>query len=211
LGDTITTISFFVSSVINAVAQTNGSSTSQTLVSPTMTSPALGTPASGVMTNVTSVPAAQLTGSQAIPRSTLPTGSVLQVVNATYSTIVSSSTNTFVDTGLTATITPTSATSKILVSVSQNGLQKRTNTAAYTKIIVLRGATVIGTPAVTAGYTGNTDINHVASASGAYLDSPATTSATVYKTQFRSEGNAASVQVQGDSEDSTITLMEISA
>ena len=141
----------------------------------------------------------------------LPTGSVLQVVNATYSTSVSSSTNTFVDTGLTATITPTSATSKILVSVSQNGLQKRTNTAAYTKIIVLRGATVIGTPVVTAGYTGNTDINHVASASGDYLDSPATTSATVYKTQFRSEGNAASVQVQGDGEDSTITLMEIAA
>jgi hypothetical protein len=138
-------------------------------------------------------------------------GRVLQVVNATYSTSVSSSTNVFVDTGLTATITPSSATSKILVSVSQNGLQKRTNTNAYTKIIVLRGATVIGTPAVTAGYTGNTDINHVASASGDYLDSPATTSATVYKTQFRSEGNAASVQVQGDSEDSTITLMEISA
>jgi hypothetical protein len=43
LGDTITTISFFVSSVINAVAQTNGSSTSQTLVSPTIS----GTPVMG--------------------------------------------------------------------------------------------------------------------------------------------------------------------
>ena len=141
----------------------------------------------------------------------LPTGSVLQVVNATYSTIVSVSNNTFVDTGLTATITPTSATSKILVSVSQNGLQKSVNIAAYHKIIVLRGATVIGTPAVTVSYNGNTNQNYVGSVSGDYLDSPATTSATVYKTQFRSEGGQGTVGVQGDSEQSTITLMEIAA
>ena len=141
----------------------------------------------------------------------LPTGSVLQVVNATYSTIVSVSNNTFVDTGLTATITPTSATSKILVLVSQNGLQKSVNIGAYHKIIVLRGSTVIGTPAVTVSYNGNTNQNYVGSVSGDYLDSPATTSATVYKTQFCSQGNQGTVGVQGDSEQSTITLMEIAA
>ena len=140
-----------------------------------------------------------------------PAGAVLQVVNATYSTIVSSSTNTLVDTGLTATITPTSATSKILVLVSQNGLQKRTNSDAYHKIIVLRGSTVIGTPAVTASFNGSTQVNYIGSVSGDYLDSPATTSATVYKTQFCAFGNSATVSVQGDSEQSTITLMEIAA
>jgi hypothetical protein len=56
VGDTITTISFYVSSVLNAIQQYNGSSTNQTLTTPTMTSPALGTPASGVMTNVTGLP-----------------------------------------------------------------------------------------------------------------------------------------------------------
>ena len=141
----------------------------------------------------------------------LPAGTVLQVVNATYSTIVSVSNNTFVDTGLTATITPTLATSKILVSVSQNGLQKQANVGAYHKIIVLRGSTVIGTPAVTASYNALSSSNYVGSVSGDYLDSPATTSATVYKTQFRSEGNASFVSVQGDSEQSTITLIEIAA
>jgi hypothetical protein len=59
-GDTITTISFYVSSVLNAIQQYNGSSTNQTLTSPTMTSPALGTPASGVLTNCTGLPQAGL-------------------------------------------------------------------------------------------------------------------------------------------------------
>ena len=50
-----------------------------------------------------------------------PAGSVLQVVTGTTSTLVSNNTNVPVDTGLTATITPTSASSKILILVSQNG------------------------------------------------------------------------------------------
>ena len=45
-------------------------------------------------------------------------GKVLQVVSGTTSTSASSSTSTFVDTGLTATITPASSTSKIMVIVS---------------------------------------------------------------------------------------------
>ena len=98
-----------------------------TLASPTLTTPALGTPASGVMTNVTAIPAAQITGSQAIPKSTLPTGSVLQVVNATYSTESAISSSTFADTGLTANITPSSSTSKILVFVDIVGVFKNTN------------------------------------------------------------------------------------
>jgi hypothetical protein len=48
-------------------------------------------------------------------------GKVLQVVNASYATRTSSTTSTYADTGLTATITPTAATSKILVIANQNG------------------------------------------------------------------------------------------
>jgi hypothetical protein len=44
-----------------------------------------------------------------------------------------------------------------------------------------------------------------------YLDSPATTSAITYKTQFRSRGNTASVTVQSNNAESYITLMEIGA
>ncbi len=47
--------------------------------------------------------------------STKSAGTVLQVVNATYSTQLSTTSTSYVDTGLSASITPTSATSKILI------------------------------------------------------------------------------------------------
>ena len=46
-------------------------------------------------------------------------GKVLQVVNATYSTDTSTTSTSYVDTGLTATITPLFSTSKVLVLISQ--------------------------------------------------------------------------------------------
>ena len=54
---------------------------------------------------------------------TMPTGSVLQVVQAEYSSETSSTSGTYADTGLTATITPTTSSSKILVSVNQNRIR----------------------------------------------------------------------------------------
>ena len=50
-------------------------------------------------------------------------------------------------------------------------------------------------------------LTHAAS----YLDSPNTTSSTIYKTQFMNTGNAASVTVQNNNSTSTITLLEIGA
>jgi hypothetical protein len=146
-----------------------------------------------------------------VPFQKMPAGSVLQVVNATTSTSVSNSTNTFVDTGLTATITPTSATSKILVVVHQNGGYKSLDHASnsiYTTL--LRDAIVISSVSRYAGNTG-TAINHyIESVSTSYLDSPATTSATTYKTQFRNHTASAIVSFQAlGTPVSTITLMEI--
>jgi hypothetical protein len=138
-------------------------------------------------------------------------GRVLQVVNATYSTAVSSSTSTYVDTGLTATITPSSATSKVLVIVDQTGLFKQTtNTVLGLKL--LRGSTQLAIIEDGGGYTNSTGTSEFGGAGINYLDSPATTSATTYKTQFRNSQNAASVAVQAavvGSSTSTIVLMEI--
>ena len=141
-------------------------------------------------------------------------GSVLQVVNSTTSTQVSNATNTYVDTGLTATITPKFATSKILVLVSQNGVQKNSaNANNMVDIIIARNGTGI-LPANMAGTlaeTGTTLQNSV-TASCSYLDSPATISATTYKTQFASRNNTASVFVQwANVSTSFITLLEIAA
>lgn len=136
-------------------------------------------------------------------------GVVLQVVNATYGTRVTSSTNTWIDTGLTATITPKFSTSKILVLISQNDVLKQTNNC-YAGFRILRGATTIITIATSVCFTNTTTIN-TTSVSTSYLDSPATTSATTYKLQFNSQDNNASVAVNDSisANASTITLMEI--
>lgn len=133
-------------------------------------------------------------------------GTLLQVVSSTYSTAVTSSSNTYVDTGLTASITPLSTTSKVLVCVNQNGCLKQTNNTAML-IRLYRNGTDIHYFARLM----NTDstITQSQSASTMYLDSPSSTSSVTYKTQFMSANNNASVTVQWDSVVSTITLMEI--
>lgn len=138
-------------------------------------------------------------------------GQVLQVVNATYGVSTSSSTNTYADTGLTATITPKFSTSKILVIVNQNGVQKASTSTSFNgcSIQLLRNSTVLAQIANGYAYTGTTIDNVSGQCSTCYLDSPATTSATTYKTQFSATQNVASVKVQNGSETSTITLMEI--
>lgn len=139
-------------------------------------------------------------------------GTVLQVVHGTTSTSVTNNTSTYADTGLTATITPTSATSKILVIVHHSECTKRSDSAANDLgINLVRNGTQIALISYDLGYTG-TAINMYFSASGSYYDSPASTSALTYKTQFRNtNSNSAAVIVQQNSVPSTITLMEIAA
>ena len=163
--------------------------------------------------NVTALNASNITAGT-LGKARMATGSVLQVVQATYSTNVTTGGTTFIDTGLTATITPTSSSNKILVIVCQNGFNVA-DAATALSIKLLRGATLI----TYVGGVYNSYINDVNSINlpGAYtcfLDSPATTSATTYKTQFARLGGSGNVQVQafgslGDT--STITLMEIAA
>ena len=173
-----------------------GIAATQTLTNKTLVAPALGTPASGVLTNCTGV-----------AKAALPAGSVLQVVSATYSTQTSTTTNSFIDTGLTATITPTSNTSKILVVVSHPMCVKTTATGALA-LRILRGATNIYSATGNGIYSG-TAIDLYGCFSFSYLDSPSTASSTTYKTQFASAQNSGTVYVQADSFTSTITLMEI--
>lgn len=136
------------------------------------------------------------------------TQKVVQIVSASYDVEVTSSTGTFVDTGLSATITPTSASNKILAFVSQNGLFKYTgNTGVSVRLV--RGSTTLGLFAY--GAAGNNSINpsNVGGASYAYLDSPATTSATTYKTTFCSTDATASARVNNGTQASSIILMEV--
>lgn len=135
-------------------------------------------------------------------------GKVLQVVGASTSTQTSSTTSTFVDTNLTATITPSASTSKIVVIVQQQGLYKTGNTGMGLKLF--RSGTEIVKFAESTGSTLSTATNQVAGAGVSYLDSPATTSAITYKTQLNNIDNTGTVTVQYGST-STIILMEIGA
>jgi hypothetical protein len=141
-------------------------------------------------------------------------GKVLQVVSFSTTTNFTNNTTTYGDTGVTATITPSAASSKVMVIVSQSYFFNASAVDSYCKVKLLRGATDI----VTNAYFGYT-IAGGASSSGAmavgsitYLDSPSTTSATTYKTQAAagSAGTNLSCQWSGNMT-STITLMEIGA
>ena len=136
-------------------------------------------------------------------------GHVLQVVQGLTSTQVSTSSSTYVDTGLTATITPSSLSSKILVIVSHPSCAKSSAFAANNMGLKLyRDATQIGAAGAGLGYT-NSAIELIFSTNIVVLDSPSTTSATTYKTQFHNANNTAAVLVQVSSIASTITLLEI--
>jgi len=143
----------------------------------------------------------------------MPAGHIVQVVSATYSTSVSMSSTTHVDTGLTATITPKFASSKILVQVHQNGIQTHNNQANNDVTILLyRGSTQIAKPAAFVGFTNSTTFTYSSTVSGSYLDSPSTTSATTYKTTFANPdagGAGGTVTVQSGTPDSTLTLIEV--
>jgi hypothetical protein len=137
-------------------------------------------------------------------------GKVLQVVSSSYNTSTSTTSTSYVDTGLTATITPSATTSKILVLVAQNGVVKEAgNAAAQVNLQLLRGATQIGFISAM-GYENSSKPLYLSTASFAYLDSPNTTSATTYKTQFRNDV-ATTITVQVSSSTSQITLIEIGA
>lgn len=140
-------------------------------------------------------------------------GKVLQVVMGSTSTEVATSLTSYSDTGLTATITPSATTSKILVLVAQNGgYITAANSQSAIRIRLLRGATSIQQISDRAAGDAISNQRFSDTISTAYLDSPATTSATTYKTQIANWVAASEVRVQVDNGPvSTIILMEIGA
>jgi hypothetical protein len=140
-------------------------------------------------------------------------GKVLQVVMATNATASTVATTTLTDQGLSGTITPTSATSKVLVLVSTtNQFYRLVNIMGF-KLALLRGSTSIWTAdnAAYGQFAGTTSVaTHMSPIS--YLDSPATTSATTYKLQIAANYTSNSGQVFcNEVGTSTMILLEIGA
>jgi hypothetical protein len=146
-----------------------------------------------------------------LSKASLPTGSVLQVVNATYSTQTSTTSASYVDTGLTATITPTSATSKIFAVVSMPNCDRSGAANAMLYLNLCRGGSQIVEAVKAIGYSGGSAGDFSFSTGFTYYDSPASTSALTYKVQFYTYSGNGTVIVQSNSGASVLTLMEIAA
>lgn len=136
----------------------------------------------------------------------LPAGTILQVVNATLTTAGSTSSTSYVDTGLTATITPKKSSSKILVIAHLSGIFNQTM-GQFLLAQLVRNSTAIGEIAGATGYSQLGGQAGGGAASISYLDSPATTSATTYKLQARVSGGASFWS--NNNSISSITLMEV--
>ena len=153
---------------------------------------------------IASVSGASLTGTQTIPRGTLPTGSVLQVVQAyTNSGATTTTSATYVATTLSGSITPSSASNKIYIIFS-GGVYQATNGNGYYGIF--RNGSNIANNQIH-----NAIINQWSTQGGSFLDSPATTSATTYAIYMRS-ATGSTTYWGGDSPlVNSITMMEIAA
>ena len=131
---------------------------------------------------------------------------VLQVKTETFATAVTSTSSSYVDTGLTVTITPTSSTSKVLVICNLTLYNNAASTSAALKL--LRASTTVLN---TTGYAFSTGGSQSGDPTLIALDEPATTSATIYKLQFARESGAATVFAFPNNNKGQITVMEISA
>jgi len=133
-------------------------------------------------------------------------GKVLQVVQASDSTQLSTTSTSLVDVGLSASITPSSSSNKVLIIVDAQG-QFGSNTGFGNAIV--RGSTAIFQTNNYSNYdSGATQTN--TRASYCYLDSPSTTDSTAYKLQVYCY-NPGTVLMNEGSNPTTMTLMEIEA
>ena len=143
---------------------------------------------------------------------------VIQVVNATTSSTTATTSTSFVTTGFSASITPQSTTSKILVITSLQGILSQISGTGYLYAIeqITRNGTSIAVFDQISGFVSGGNVASGSNNSFTFLDSPATTSAITYTCQYifgRIGGSSGSV---GDADSNiattntpSITLIEI--
>jgi hypothetical protein len=141
-------------------------------------------------------------------------GKILQVVYGSYSTDNTINSTSYTDTGLSLSITPSSATSKVLAFAQTNFYVDVASGNPGARIRLVRGSTSVLELSANAN-----NVALVIGASGSrggifqiplhYLDSPATTSATTYKIQARNDG--INTTFQWNNGVANIILMEVGA
>ena len=143
-------------------------------------------------------------------------GKVLQVVHGIYGSTTSTTSSSYVDTNLSASITPSSTSNKIFIVASLSIGMYPSGIAAYPKFIAVRNSTLLTETeklimnrddASRPNYQFGSVVNLN------YLDSPSLTSSITYKIQFRNDASSGgTLYLNPSSGDyANLTLMEISA
>ena len=148
--------------------------------------------------------ASQIT-SGTLPSAQLPTGSVLQVVNANTTTNTSTTSTSFVATAVSTSITPKFSNSKILINIS-SAVYVPSNEQCW--LTIYRNSTELSGSTAGFSYVWFAGQRGVMPSTISYLDSPATTSSTTYTLYFRTTSGTAS-DTPNNGTKATITLMEI--
>jgi hypothetical protein len=134
----------------------------------------------------------------------LGAGAVLQVVSSIFETDTSTSSTSYVTTGHSVTLTPSSTSSKVYVTLQGGG--GWVAAGSWLKMTIYRGGTNLGNSNTFTAYSSSGDQN--VSHSMAILDSPSTTSATTYTIYFRT--NTGTPQYRwSDKGNPVLTAMEI--
>jgi hypothetical protein len=134
-----------------------------------------------------------------------------QVIQATTTTTTTTSSTSYVDaTNMTATITPTLSTSKVLVTmnfdVNFDGAPSSVETTYYQ---IVRGSTAVYEPGYQIAYSAAiSSLSWSNRITLVYLDSPATTSATTYKLQFK-KGSQTSSTINYPAGAASVILQEV--
>jgi hypothetical protein len=146
---------------------------------------------------------------------------ILQVVDGSTTTAVTSTSTSYADSGLTVAITPASSSNKVLINANLYVYFTRSNAEMGALIKLVRTIGGSGTDLYTSGGDGDAYFYNagIGGLSGrfripfTYLDSPSTTSAITYKIQFACSTSASSgtVIAQQGSARSVIAVMEVAA
>ena len=145
-------------------------------------------------------------------------GKILQVVSASTTSTVSNTTETYADTGLTATISISSGSKVLVLCVQHLDVQRSSGTGSCSCAMKLvRGSTDIFAPGNTknVGLESSTDVQKILflPLSLSFLDTGASTGSNTYKLQGRvqSANQSARVRFQDDNNKSVMTLLEVAA
>tara|TARA_A100001515_G_scaffold27587_1_gene21221 strand:- start:1008 stop:1550 length:543 start_codon:yes stop_codon:yes gene_type:complete len=173
---------------------------------------------SGTLTGIST---GGISDTKAIADAAMPAGSVIQIVEGTHSTQVINSSTTLTDTNLSASITPSSSSNKILVLVNQAYMTDRdTGSGVNGRLVLLRDSTTIIEHTTgmnnTLGFSVqnfNDDLTIGMRVPLSKLDSPNTTSSVTYKTQIAPIATSNNGICIGQPSDmhSFIQLLEIAA